>query len=69
MSEIIVRHGHSTQLAKKCNCTIQSVRLALKGITDSELSDRIRKEAIKMGGVEIQIKKLRPVKSNQKQKS
>lgn len=69
MSEIIIRHGHTTLLAKKCNCTIQTVRLALKGITSSELSDRIRKEALELGGVEIQIKKLRPVKSNQKQKS
>lgn len=61
MSEIIVRYGQTTQLAKKCNCTIQSVRMALKGITDSELADRIRSEAIEMGGIEVQVKKFKPM--------
>lgn len=53
MNEIIVRHGCTTQLSKICGCTIQSVRLALKGIVRSDLACKIRKEAIKLGGVEI----------------
>lgn len=50
MNEIRVRYGHTTQLAKICGCTIQTVRLALRGAIESDLATKIRKEAIKLGG-------------------
>ena len=53
MNEIIVRYGYVTKLAKICGCTLQSVRMSLKGAVNSDLSHKIRKEAIKLGGVEI----------------
>lgn len=56
MNKIIVEYGCVTQLAKICGCTIQSVRLALKGVVKSDLATKIRNEAIKLGGVEIKPK-------------
>ena len=53
MNEILVRYGDVTKLSKMCGCTIQSVRLALKGYVESDLATKIRKEAISLGGVEI----------------
>lgn len=53
MNEIMVKYGRITQLAKICGCTIQSVRLALKGAVESDLARKIRKEAIALGGIEI----------------
>ena len=53
MSEIVVRYGSVTKLANICGCTMQSVRLALRGLVESDLATKIRKEAIKLGGVEI----------------
>lgn len=52
MNEIFVKYGMSSRLAKEFGCTIQTVRLALRGAVDSELSHRIRKKALKWGGLE-----------------
>lgn len=57
MNEIVVRYGDVTKLAKICGCTIQSVRFALKGLVQSDLSIKIRKEAIALGGVEMKRKR------------
>lgn len=57
MNEIVVRYGDVTKLAKICGCTIQSVRFALKGLVQSDLSTKIRKEAIALGGVEMKRKR------------
>ena len=62
MNEIMVRYGNVTKLAKLCGCTIQSVRLSLKGLVDSDLSHKIRKEAIALGGVEIKKIRVKPTK-------
>lgn len=53
MNEIKVRYGCTTKLAKICGCTIQTVRLALRGAIESDLATKIRKEAIKLGGTGI----------------
>lgn len=60
MNEILVKRGISAKLAKHHNCTPQSVRLALRGVTESELADSIRKTAIKWGGLEDKRHKLSP---------
>lgn len=52
MNEIFVKYGMSSRLAKEFGCTIQTVRLALRGAVNSELSHRIRKKALKWGGLE-----------------
>jgi hypothetical protein len=57
MNEIVVRYGDVTRLSKICGCTIQSVRLALKGLVESDLATKIRKEAIALGGVEMKRRK------------
>lgn len=62
MNEIMVKYGRVTQLAKICGCTIQSVRLALKGSVESDLASKIRKEAIKIGGVELKKPKVVKIK-------
>ena len=62
MNEIEVKYGDVSRLAKICGCTIQSVRLALKGLVNSDLSHKIRKEAIALGGDEIKKIKVKPSK-------
>lgn len=52
MNEILVKYGMTSKLAKECGCTIQSVRLALRGVVNSELALRIRKTALAWGGLE-----------------
>lgn len=52
MNEILVKRGISSKLARYHTCTPQSVRLALRGITESELSDQIRRTALAWGGLE-----------------
>jgi hypothetical protein len=43
--EIIVKYGMTTKLAAECGTTRQSVRNALRGLVDSEMSELIRKRA------------------------
>jgi len=50
MKKIIVERGMTTILAKLFECSDQTIRMALRGITETELSQRIRKEALKQGG-------------------
>ncbi len=50
MKKIIVERGMTVKLARIFCCTDQCVRNALRGATESELSQRIRKEALKQGG-------------------
>lgn len=60
MNEIEVKYGDVSRLAKICGCSIQSVRFSLRGAVKSDLSDRIRKEAIAMGGREIKKMRVQP---------
>lgn len=50
--EILVPYGERSKIAKSCKCSVMSVRFALKGCTDTELSRLIRVNARKYyGGV------------------
>lgn len=48
--EILVKPGLKRRLAKKFNTTEQTVRSALRCLTDGEIPDKIRKQALKWGG-------------------
>lgn len=48
--EIIVPYGAITKIAKEVNKSNNTVSLALKGATKSELAEHIRKVAKKYGG-------------------
>lgn len=48
---IKVRRGSITQLAKLFECTEQTVRNAIRGVTEGESPERIRVEAVKQGFV------------------
>ena len=52
MGVIRVAHGETSRMAKLFGCTGQTVRNALREITEGDLTDRIRAEALKSGGVE-----------------
>ncbi len=52
MGEIIVKHGEKKRMAKLFGCTTQTIKNALREVTISELTDRIREEAVKSGGME-----------------
>lgn len=53
MGEILMKYGERRKIAKILNISEVSVRNALKGRTQSELSERIRKLAIQRGGIEV----------------
>lgn len=53
MKEIIVPHGLKDKLIKKFNTSYPTVRKALKGEGQSLTCLKIRKEALKSGGVEV----------------
>ena len=53
MGRIRVERGETTRMAKLFCCTGQTIRNALRDITEGELTDRIRSEALKSGGVEV----------------
>lgn len=54
---IIVPHGQTKRIAIQFGCTIQTVRNALKYMSDTEQAQRIRKEAIELyGGTETSIR-------------
>jgi len=52
MGEILMKHGERREIAKILNVSEVTVRNALKGRTQSELSERIRKLAIQRGGMD-----------------
>lgn len=54
MGEILTRYGEKSILAKMFNTSHVTVREALRGNTNSELSKKIRKAAIERGGIEIE---------------
>ena len=53
MGRIRIEHGETTRIAKLFRCTTQTVRNALREITEGGLSDDIRTEALRTGGIEI----------------
>jgi DeoR/GlpR family transcriptional regulator of sugar metabolism len=52
MGKIFVDRGEIGRMARLFNVSYQTVRNALRGVTESELAERIRAEALKGGGVE-----------------
>lgn len=58
MGKIRVEHGQTTRMAKLFGCTSQTVRNALREITEGDLTARIRAEALATGGVEVKKRKL-----------
>jgi hypothetical protein len=52
MKRILVERGEVTRMAKLFECTGQTVRNALRGFTEGELTSRVRTEALRAGGVE-----------------
>lgn len=53
---ILVPHGAQKRLAESLGVTSETVRRALKYITDSEEAVRIRKEAVtNFGGKEVEV--------------
>lgn len=57
MSRIIVPHGVRTEIAEMIGCSASTVRYALYGLNNTELTKRIRKTALKLGGVAMRAKK------------
>lgn len=53
MGEILMKHGERGEIAKMLNVSDVTVRNALKGRTQSKLSERIRKLAVQRGGIEV----------------
>lgn len=58
MTRILYRHGMIKALATQFNCTEQTVRNALRGATEGEQPERIRKEALRQGCREEPTRKL-----------
>ncbi|MDR1368944.1 MAG: hypothetical protein LBJ72_02280 [Dysgonamonadaceae bacterium] len=50
MQEIRVKRGETTRMATKFGCTRQTIRNALRGITEGERTEEIREDAMKYGG-------------------
>ena len=56
MERILVETGEKKKLAQFFNVTQQTVRNALRGLTEGEQPDRIRAEALKRGGAKVKRK-------------
>jgi predicted transcriptional regulator len=52
MGKILVERGEISRMARLFGCTCQTVRNAIRGVTEGERTERIREEALKAGGVE-----------------
>lgn len=59
MGAIRVERGETARMAKLFCCTGQTVRNALREVTRGDLTERIRKEALNAGGVEVPRRKTR----------
>lgn len=65
MEKILVEPGEKKKLAAYFGVTQQTVRNALRGLTEGEQPDRIRAEAIRRGGAIVgRFVRLVPVSSN-----
>jgi hypothetical protein len=52
MKKILVERGEISRMARLFNCSRQTVHNALFGLVESELTQRIREDALRAGGVE-----------------
>lgn len=53
MKQILVKHGEAVAIARFLGCNKNTVTSALKGKYNTPLAQKIRKIALKRGGVEI----------------
>lgn len=53
MKRILVETGEKKKLAEYFNVTQQTVRNALRGLTEGEQPDKIRAEALRRGGAVV----------------
>lgn len=53
MGVIRVARGETKRMAVLFGCTGQTVRNALREVTEGDLTERIRREALRTGGVEV----------------
>lgn len=58
MKRILVETGEKKKLAEYFNVTQQTVRNALRGLTEGEQPDKIRAEALRRGGAESKGRKV-----------
>lgn len=66
MNRILVERGAVQLLARLHQVSEQTVRNALRGLTESDVTDRIRKDAISQGlGVEQKKSRRQVIKPNQ----
>ena len=55
MNKILIKHGEHGELAKIFKVSLPTVRAALNGETNTELSIRIRQVAKERGGIEVEL--------------
>ena len=60
MERILVESGEKKKLAAYFGVTTQTVRNALRGLTEGDQPDRIRREAIRRGGAVVKRRFVRP---------
>ncbi len=53
---ILLKSGQKKEIKKELDCTYPTIAAALKGESNTLLAQRIREVAIKMGGVEYELK-------------
>jgi hypothetical protein len=53
MKRILVERGETSRIGRLFLVTDQTVRNALRGLTEGEMTERIRAEALRAGGVEL----------------
>ncbi|MDR1338579.1 MAG: hypothetical protein LBK58_00725 [Prevotellaceae bacterium] len=53
MKRILVERGETSRIGRLRLVTDQTVRNALRGLTEGERTERIRAEALRAGGVEL----------------
>lgn len=56
MKRIIVDFAVKKQIKDKVNCTYQTIKSALFGMTNTKKAQKIRALALKLGGVEVESK-------------
>ena len=56
MRKILIDSKEKQRIAAYCNCSVQQVSRALRGVSESALSLQIRDEAIRRGGFKMKIR-------------
>ena len=59
MRRILVIRGETSRISRLFEVTDQTVRNALRGLVEGELTDKIRAEALRAGGLEVPKRRVR----------